>query len=147
MSEGLEEPRLRLGEDVDEERREDVRAPEAEGEGEGAEETAPEPDWEPAPSDEPAFRDLQPSFDLLYLFSPPEMLRFLFQQGSTGLWARFTPRALALACGLQLLIYVVATGWLWRSLCRRLRVEMKAEEPVTVNVPELSALAAEESLA
>jgi 6,7-dimethyl-8-ribityllumazine synthase len=63
MSEGLEEPRLRLGDDVDEERREDVRAPEAEGEGEGAEETAPEPDWEPAPSDEelPAERDELPA--------------------------------------------------------------------------------------
>jgi hypothetical protein len=98
-------------------------------------------------NDEPAFRDLQPTFDLLYLFSPPEMLRFLLQQGSTGLWARFTPRALALASGLLLLIYVVATGWLWRLLCRRLRVAVKVEEPVTVNVPELPALAAEESLA
>jgi 6,7-dimethyl-8-ribityllumazine synthase len=60
MSEGLEEPRLRLGDDVDEERREDVRAPETEDE--RAEEPAPEPDWEPAPSDEelPAEEDELP---------------------------------------------------------------------------------------
>jgi 6,7-dimethyl-8-ribityllumazine synthase len=60
MSEGLEEPRLRLGDDVDEERREDVRAPEIEDE--RAEEPAPEPDWEPAPSDEelPAEEDELP---------------------------------------------------------------------------------------
>jgi 6,7-dimethyl-8-ribityllumazine synthase len=60
MSEGLEEPRLRLGDDVDEERREDVRAPETEDE--RAEEPAPEPDWEPAPSDDelPAEEDELP---------------------------------------------------------------------------------------
>jgi 6,7-dimethyl-8-ribityllumazine synthase len=60
MSDGLEEPRLRLGDDVDEERREDVRTPETEGE--HAEEPAPEPDWEPAPSDEelPAEEDELP---------------------------------------------------------------------------------------
>jgi 6,7-dimethyl-8-ribityllumazine synthase len=49
MSEGLEEPRLRLGDDVNEERREDV-TPETEPE--RAEEPALEPDWEAPPSDE-----------------------------------------------------------------------------------------------
>ena len=51
MSEGLEEPRLRLDEDVDEERREDVRIPEAEAE--HAEEPVPEPELEPERGDEP----------------------------------------------------------------------------------------------
>jgi 6,7-dimethyl-8-ribityllumazine synthase len=60
MSEGLEEPRLRLGDEVDEERHEDVRTPETEGE--PAEAPAPEPDWGPAPSDEelPAEEDELP---------------------------------------------------------------------------------------
>jgi len=49
MSGGLEEPRLGLGDDVDEERREDVM-PEAETE--KTEEPAPEPDWEAPPSDQ-----------------------------------------------------------------------------------------------
>ncbi len=53
MSEGLEEPRLRLGDDVDEERREDVRMPENEAErvNEAAPEPAPERD-DDLPSEE-----------------------------------------------------------------------------------------------
>ena len=55
MSEGLEEPRLRLGDDVDEERREDVRLPEDEAEHaeEPVPEPEPEPELEPERGDEP----------------------------------------------------------------------------------------------
>jgi 6,7-dimethyl-8-ribityllumazine synthase len=52
MSEGLEEPRLRLGDDVDEERREDVRVPETEAEAEAEPEQAEEPAREPEPARE-----------------------------------------------------------------------------------------------
>jgi 6,7-dimethyl-8-ribityllumazine synthase len=50
MSEGLEEPRLRLGDDVDEERREDVRVPETEADAEAEVEQAEEPALEPEPA-------------------------------------------------------------------------------------------------
>jgi 6,7-dimethyl-8-ribityllumazine synthase len=56
MSDGLEEPRLRLGDDVDEARREDVRSPEADVEAEAEVEQGwePAPELEPEPEPEPA---------------------------------------------------------------------------------------------
>jgi 6,7-dimethyl-8-ribityllumazine synthase len=61
MSEGLEEPRLRLGDDVDEARREDVLEPEAEAEREQEPEPVPEPEPEPERRDDlPAEEDELP---------------------------------------------------------------------------------------
>ena len=59
MSDGLEEPRLRLGGEVDEERREDVRLPEAEAE--RAEDPEPEPEPVPEPEPEPEHDDQLPA--------------------------------------------------------------------------------------
>src|SRR5439155_19899752 len=87
--------------------------------------------------DEHSLRELAPAFDLLNLFSPPEMVRGLLVQGPTSLHAQLSGSGLAFAYCVHLLIYVLATGWLWQSLCRRLRVETKPAEPALVLAPAL----------
>lgn len=97
-------------------------------------------------NDQRGFRDLAPGFDLVYLFSPPELLRFLVLRGPSSLWTRFPGVTLVLTCCGHLCAYTVATIFLWRSLCNRLRVEVKAVEPLPEQEPALPPLAAKESL-
>jgi ABC-type transport system involved in multi-copper enzyme maturation permease subunit len=93
-------------------------------------------------------QDAGPLLELINLFSPPELLRFLLARGPNTLWARFSGGMLALVCCGHLLAYVVATVWLWRAAYRRLRVECQpAATPPAEPVPELPPLTAKEAVA